>query len=237
MTRQLVELVDDENLVPVPDWCRRQTGDDHLAHVLDLGMRGRVDLEHVDVAAFRDLDTRVAGPAGVSGGPPLAVECAGEDPGRGRLAHAARSGEHEGLGHPLSGDRVSQRLRHATLPDYVLETLRAILAGEALVGHGRTHVEAARLTATRKSLRHMSVVYLALLPSGPDAVRRLKLHRIRAAVRPVTPSVESSVYLASIGLARSRPSDPLESCALGSLSSLLAIDLDHHGREIIDSKP
>ena len=28
--------------------------------------------------------------------------------------------------------------------------------------------------------------YLALLPSGPDAVRRLKLHRVRAAVRPVT---------------------------------------------------
>ena len=27
--------------------------------------------------------------------------------------------------------------------------------------------------------------YLALLPSGPDAVRRLKLHRVRAAVRPV----------------------------------------------------
>src|SRR5688572_11516223 len=26
-------------------------------------------------------------------------------------------------------------------------------------------------------------VYLALLPSGPDAVRRLKLHRVRAAVR------------------------------------------------------
>ena len=35
--------------------------------------------------------------------------------------------------------------------------------------------------------------YLALLPSGPDAVRRLKLHRVRATVRPIatgrTPSV------------------------------------------------
>ena len=28
--------------------------------------------------------------------------------------------------------------------------------------------------------------YLALLPSGPDAVRRLKLHRVRAAVRLAT---------------------------------------------------
>ena len=28
--------------------------------------------------------------------------------------------------------------------------------------------------------------YLALLPSGPDAFHRLRLHRIRAALRPVT---------------------------------------------------
>src|SRR3954469_566297 len=33
-------------------------------------------------------------------------------------------------------------------------------------------------------------VCLALLPSGPDAVRKLKLHRVRAAVRPA----KSSVY-------------------------------------------
>ena len=32
----------------------------------------------------------------------------------------------------------------------------------------------------------MSVICLALLPSGPDAVRRLKLHRFRAAVRLIT---------------------------------------------------
>src|SRR6185295_4129444 len=32
-------------------------------------------------------------------------------------------------------------------------------------------------------------VCLALLPSGPDAVRRLKLHRVRAAVRPAKTSV------------------------------------------------
>src|SRR5687768_9505670 len=29
--------------------------------------------------------------------------------------------------------------------------------------------------------------YLALLPSGPDAVRRLRLHRFRTAVRPAGP--------------------------------------------------
>src|SRR5262245_35465965 len=38
-------------------------------------------------------------------------------------------------------------------------------------------------TATRCTSAHCSI-YLALLPSGPDAVRRLRLHRVRAAVRP-----------------------------------------------------
>ncbi len=37
-------------------------------------------------------------------------------------------------------------------------------------------------TAARLTCVHLRV-YLALLPSGPDAVRRLKLHRVRAAVR------------------------------------------------------
>jgi|RhiMetdeSRZDD1v2_1073273.scaffolds.fasta_scaffold300759_2 hypothetical protein len=39
-----------------------------------------------------------------------------------------------------------------------------------------------RPTATRCTCVHLRV-YLALLPSGPDAVRRLKLHRVRAAMR------------------------------------------------------
>gem|GEM_PF-5424674 len=34
--------------------------------------------------------------------------------------------------------------------------------------------------------------YLALLPSGPDAVRRLILHRFRTAVRP---AIHGSVYV------------------------------------------
>ena len=38
-------------------------------------------------------------------------------------------------------------------------------------------------TAARCTCAHLRV-YLALLPSGPDAVRRLRLHRVRAAVRP-----------------------------------------------------
>jgi len=45
-------------------------------------------------------------------------------------------------------------------------------------------LDAMRPTATRRSCPHPRV-YLALLPSGPDAVRRLKLTRDRAAVRRI----------------------------------------------------
>jgi hypothetical protein len=43
-------------------------------------------------------------------------------------------------------------------------------------------------TATRCTCSHLRV-YLALLPSGPDAVRRLGLHRVRAAMQPTNESV------------------------------------------------
>ena len=46
-----------------------QAGDDDVAHLVDLGIRGRVDLEHVDVTTLGDLDTRVTHAAGVRGGP------------------------------------------------------------------------------------------------------------------------------------------------------------------------
>src|SRR5262245_25261444 len=41
-------------------------------------------------------------------------------------------------------------------------------------------------------------ICLALLPSGPDAVRRLRLHRVRAAVRPPRPDVPDDRHLLSV---------------------------------------
>ncbi len=55
-----MDFVDDEDLVAVADRHDAEAGDDHLADVVDAGVRGGVDLEDVDVAAFGDLDARVA---------------------------------------------------------------------------------------------------------------------------------------------------------------------------------
>ena len=101
------------------------------------GVRRRVDLEHVHVAALRDLDAGVALAARIGGRALFAVEASREDAcGRG-LADAARAGEDERLRDAAGRDRVAQRLRHAALADHVVEALRTPLAGEDLVGgHG-----------------------------------------------------------------------------------------------------
>src|SRR6476620_11636098 len=82
---------------------------------------------------------------------------------------------------PPAGERVAQRARHRVLPDDIVEALRPPLACEKLEKWIRVKCGVHR-TAARCTCVHLRV-YLALLPSGPDAVRRLKLHRVRAAMR------------------------------------------------------
>ncbi len=95
--REHVHLVDDEHLVAVADRRDRQAFDDHLAHVVDAGVRGRVDLEHVDVAPLGDLDAGFADAAWLRRRPVDAVERPRKDARRRRLAAAARAGKHERL--------------------------------------------------------------------------------------------------------------------------------------------
>ena len=84
-------------------------------------------------------------------------------------------------------------LRDGLLADHVVEPLGSPLAGDYLVGHWRNaELPKCRVTTEARApprpgwpaaqLRDC----LALLPSGPDAVRRLILHRVRAAVRRAT---------------------------------------------------
>ena len=132
-----MDLVDDEDLVAVADGRHAEAGDDDLADLVDLGVGGRVDLEHVHVAALRDLDAGVALAARVAGRALLAVETSREDAGGGGLADAARPGEDERLRDAADGDRVAQRLRDAALADDVVEALRTPLPSEDLItGHG-----------------------------------------------------------------------------------------------------
>ena len=138
-------------------------------------------------------------PAGIRRRPLHAVQGPREH-ARGRgLADAARAGEDERLGDPAARERVAERRGDRLLTDDVVEALRAPLAGEDLVGHRIVVDCELRVVGTgaRAPPRPGGPAahvrdYLALLPSGPDAVRRLTLHRVRAAVRRAAD--ESIIY-------------------------------------------
>ncbi len=122
-----VRLVDDVDLVaaghrgeerPLPQ----------VAGVVHAAVAGRVDLDHVDAA--RPAPGQV--PAGLAlaarhrDRPVLTVERAGQDPGRGGLAAAARAGEEVGVVDPVVGQRPLQRLGDVLLADDVGEGVRPV---------------------------------------------------------------------------------------------------------------
>ena len=125
-----MHLVDDEHLVAVAHGRNREPADDHLADVLDPGVGGGIDLEHVHVAAARNFPASVADPAGIGRGALIAVQGAGEQPRGGRLPHAARPREHERLVDASTRERVAECLRDGLLPDDLVEALGPPLAGE-----------------------------------------------------------------------------------------------------------
>src|SRR5436190_20986999 len=92
-----MDLVDDEDLAAIAHRHDVEAGDNHFADVVDLGVRGRVNLEDVDVASFGNFDARVTDAAWLGGRTFHAVERTRQDSRRGRFADAARTCEHERL--------------------------------------------------------------------------------------------------------------------------------------------
>ncbi|SJN39695.1 Putative NADH dehydrogenase/NAD(P)H nitroreductase SCO5049 [Micrococcus luteus Mu201] len=124
-----VRLVDDEDLVAVPD--RGERGPfAQAAGVLHTAVRGRVDLQHVQRArpAGGQVPARVALAARRGRGALGAVQAAREDAGGRGLAAAARAGEEVGVVHAVLRQCGAQRDRDMVLPDHVLETVRAVAA-------------------------------------------------------------------------------------------------------------
>ncbi len=196
-------FIDDEDLVAIACGSDAEALDDHLAHVVHTGMRRGIDLDDVDVPSLGDLHAGIARAARVGRGAGLAVERPREDARGGRLADAPGTREDERLGDTPALDGVAQGLRDPHLPDDIVEALGTPLAGEHLIGaghwcrgrcsrrpSGRRGVAGVNPTATRSTHAHGRIP-LALLPSGPDAVRGLALHRLRTAVRatPASPLV------------------------------------------------
>ena len=138
IARQHVDFVNDVDLV-----ARRDGGIAHLlddlAHIVDPGIRGRVHLDHVDMAPLGDRGARLAHAAGVDRRPALpvrpdAVQRLGDQPrGRG-FADPAYPGHQEGVRQPVTRDGIGEGAHHRLLPDQLGEGLRPILARQHAVG-------------------------------------------------------------------------------------------------------
>ena len=131
-----VGLVEDEDLVAVAG--RGEGGAlTQVAGVVDAVVAGGVDLDDVEAAgaAGGEVPAGGAGAAGGVGGGLGAVEAAGQDARRRRLAAAARAGEEVGVGDAVGPQRRHERSGDVVLPDDLLEGVGAVAAVQS-GGHG-----------------------------------------------------------------------------------------------------
>ncbi len=133
-----LDLVDDEDLAAQV----RGRGVDarqQLAHVVDLVVGGRVELDHVERPALADRRAGLAAVARLAIDRVGAVDRLGQDAGHGRLAGAARSDEQEAVGQPVEADGVAQRLHDRGLAHHLAEGLGPPAAVDGLVGSRAGH--------------------------------------------------------------------------------------------------
>ena len=132
-----VRLVDDVDLEPAAH-RREERPLAQVTSVVDTTVAGRVDLDHVDRAgaSTSQVAAGLALAARVGDGRLLAVQRARQDPGAGRLAAPAGTGEQVGVVDPVVRERCPQRLGDVVLPDHLGERLRPVAAVE---GEGGFH--------------------------------------------------------------------------------------------------
>jgi hypothetical protein len=131
---QHVHLIDQVHLEASPRWCVLGVLD-HLAHVVDTGVAGRIDFQQVHETTFvhRRADRTLA--AGVGGLTTFAVQRLGENARNRGLADTAGAGEQVGVVHAAGIQRIGERAHHMFLPDQLGEFAGAPLACEYLIGH------------------------------------------------------------------------------------------------------
>ena len=133
-----LDLVDDEDLAPEVGRGRRRRRGEQLAHVVDLVVRRRVQLDDVERAALADRDAGGAARRTARRPEVRAVERLGDDPGHRRLARPARADEQQRVGDLVrSGRRCGASRRPASWPTISAERLGAPAAVEGLVRTGR----------------------------------------------------------------------------------------------------
>ena len=128
---------------------------DQLADVVDTGVGGGVDLDHIEGIACGDAGAQLAHSAGIRGGAVAgdAVERAGQDAGAGGFAGAAGATEQVGRGNAARAQRMGEGGGDGLLPHQLVEALGPVFVVEGLVGrgHGAAARTGCRLHATGPS--------------------------------------------------------------------------------------
>ena len=138
---------------------------DQFADVVDTGVGGGIDLDHVEGVAGGNAGAEGAMAAGVRGGAVTAdaIERARQDAGAGGLARAPGPAEQVGRGDPVLAQGVAQGGGDRLLTHQLVEGLGPVLVVQRLVGlaHGSPRPES--VPANRRSLRLILMVLEQLI--------------------------------------------------------------------------
>jgi len=121
-----MDFVDDVDLVAAR-LRRKENFILDLADVVDSGIAGSVDFNHIDAVAGFDFDTVAAYPARFGGGTFVTVKGTGEDSGSGGFSHSAGATEEIRMGDSPLGDRSFDRGDDERLTDKSGKLLRSFL--------------------------------------------------------------------------------------------------------------
>ncbi len=109
---------------------------DQIADIIHAGVRCGVNLDQVDKTTGIDIPAHRTLTAGLAADAALAVQRFGKNPGDGGLAHAAGSGEQEGVVHAAGIQRLAQRGHHVFLADQLGKCFWPPLPGQGEIAHG-----------------------------------------------------------------------------------------------------
>jgi hypothetical protein len=131
---QHVHLVDQVHLVARVGGCVLHVFQ-QFAGILHLGARGCIHFQQVDAAPLGDFQTGRAFPAGLGAYALFTVQALGQNPGNGRLAHAAGTGKQIRMVQAAVVQGVDQRLQHVLLTDHLPERPGSPFSRQYLIRH------------------------------------------------------------------------------------------------------
>ena len=127
-----MNLVDDVNLLPA-DNRRIIHALAEITHILHTVVGCRIDLNHIDVSARRNVPAGVAYSAGLLSGLTGAVHRLGQNPRHGRLPGAPRPAEQIRVCHCIRGDLMPQNFDNVLLPENLRKCFRAVFSVQSQV--------------------------------------------------------------------------------------------------------